>query len=281
MAAYSVIARHLCTEASSGTGPTECADDEGSHDLTITYDSNANWTTLNSAGDALETIDADGGAMALVSDMSAAGSIGGQLDGLKEVSVLWTSDISEGASAGSRIISLSKSGGDGMIAILITPTQIRLRFAEEDSGGQNIWTHDGAVSSGVYGIHTFCAVFNSAEATSQDRAKLYIDGSATSLSSAGDDIPENKTLSSQQSDMGYAILNRYGGGRQVHASVGQVEIGSGVLTADQASDYHDAVNANNDANWQGGTPAAVTKDEGGGLTTTRTSSATGSTSSST
>ena len=54
MAAASSIARWLLDEASSGTTPTECADDQSSNTLTIDYSSgDANWTSV-AAGNGLD-----------------------------------------------------------------------------------------------------------------------------------------------------------------------------------------------------------------------------------
>ncbi len=260
MAAAVSIARYLLDEASSGTSPTTAADDEaGGHDLDVDYGtSDANWSS-NADGNGLDFTDEFGTAIADIGDMSAASSIGGQLDGETEASVILVARVDTGRTTGSRILALGTDGGNAEIAIVITPDRLETRFVNESpaSGSWNFYTH--ASSDFTLGAeHIIHVVFDTTESTQGDRAKLYIDNVLQSPTTT--QIESGSALATQNANISFSLGNRPTGNREINGAVWYAEIFTGKLTTDEISDSYDALLLDHDANW-----AAVADEDVGAL----------------
>jgi hypothetical protein len=248
----SSIARYLLDEASSGTSPTTCADDgPDGHDLTIDYGtSDAEWTS-DSEGNGLDFLDTAGSAKAEIADMSAAGSIGGQLDGEQEMSFVIRSRIDSGSGNGARLFALSTSDGQREIIARVGFTEFSLQFFNEFGlGGENSYTHTGATGDEIYGTHTFVIVFDLAEATQADRCKLYIDGTLTGLTISASTLRDDVVAASQHADVNFTLGNRGDGVRELNGALLYAEVFTGKLSAAEAADIHTALSADHDAAWE-------------------------------
>lgn len=254
MASAVSIARYLLDEASSGTAPSTCADDEGGHDLTIDYGtSHANWSS-NADGNGLDFLSTSGAAVAEIADMSAAGSIGGQLDGLKEASLIFVARIDNGHANSNRVVFLGSSSGNGELAITAGTADLELRFGEENSGGDTKFnvTHDGSE-------HIYHCVWDSALAgAATTRAKLWIDG--VEQTAAVGTIPQNHTLITQAAGISFCLGNRPSANRQIDAALWYCELFTGKLSASEISDSYDALLLDHDSNWAGAPPAPADVD---------------------
>jgi hypothetical protein len=253
------IGRWLLDEASSGTSPTTAFDDEGSNDLTNDYGTSDMEYTSNAQGNGQDYLNTTGAGITVLSDMSDAGSIGGQLDGDTEASVIVVCNISDSNAAASRVIALGSDGGNTEIGLAITSNQIELRWGFESGGGWNIYNHTAGTGNEVYGLHTFHLIWDSTEAVQNRRASLYIDNVFY------DDykfntIPLNEALDTQQSNLSWSIGNRPNQTREIQAEIFYVEIFKGKLTSQQRQDSFDALAIDHDSNW-----AAVADEDVGAL----------------
>lgn len=237
------VALYLLDEASSGTTPTTADDDVGLNHLTCDYDSgNGQWGS-NSEGNGFECVDTVGNGGLSIVDHTAAGSIGGQLNGLKKFSAAWSSRVDAGAGAAHRVWSLSKSGGNGEFAVAVSNDAITIRVGFDSGGGFLSLSNFG---SEAYGLHSF--VVNVDTTLSTNRVKMYIDGSL--YGQGNGTVPQDEVLTTQVSDMGFVILNRHGGGRQVDGVMFYFEFLAGVLSTDQITSFDAAMGSSNDARWR-------------------------------
>jgi hypothetical protein len=255
MADAALVAQYFIAEADEGNSPQTCPDSSGGgHHLTTDYgvdDEDAEWTT-NGGGRGLNFINPGGIAVAGIADMSAAGSIGGQLHGATEASLLVKCNINDSTNSGPRVAALSTTAGDGELGFLVTPTKVWARWGRESGGGQGTFDHTGAVGNEVYGDHTFHFVFDSKEASQDDRCKFYIDKVPQAW--VANDIPLNATISTQLASMLFTLGNRGNGTRQMAGALWYAELCTGKYTAQEVIDSYDALLLNHDADWRAGAP---------------------------
>jgi hypothetical protein len=248
VAAYSVKARWLLNEASSGTTPTEVADDEGTSDLTIGYgDFDAEWTS-DADGNGLDFIRTTGGeAIAELADLSGAGTIGGLLEGTQEASLIMVARTDTGATAGSRTFFIGSDSGNGELAIIITSTTLELRWAQESGAAatRSRYNYDATASSVA---QVFQFVCDSGEADAEDRVKFYLDGSLQNPDSFN--IALDDVIETQDAGMSACIGNRGDLAREINGAVFYMEVGTGLLTSQQLSDSLSALQSTTDADWQ-------------------------------
>jgi len=246
MAAASSIARWLLNEASSGTTPTECADDEGSNTLTIDYSSgDAAWTSV-AAGNGLDftaTAGSSNTAIAELDDIATNGDIGSSLDAVSEVSFILRATIDAGAASGSRLFAIGTNSGDTDLSIVVDTTVLRIRW-DQESGGV-----DDTVSYSIpSGITTIGVSIDTTEAAGADRCKVYYDGSLETA--AGGTLTLDSTLDNINNTNRYATIgNRPSQNRNIDGKIYYAELFTGVLTSTQQSDAHTALASGNDANW--------------------------------
>jgi len=258
MAAASSIARWLLDEASSGTAPTTCADDQGSNDLTIDYSSgDANWTSV-AAGNGLDftaTTNTANTAIAELADISTNGDIGSKLDDVSEVSMIVRCDIDAAHNNGMRLIAIGTNSGNTDISLVLhasTPS-LRVRWDQEAGGDDDEVSYLLAIPSGIV---TVGVSIDTTETVGADRCKLYLDG--VLQANQGGTITSGSTLGSINStNRSFSLGNRPSLNRNIDGKIYYAELFNGVLTATQHSDAHTAIASDNDANWDAPSTTSV------------------------
>ena len=248
MAAAVSIARWLLDEASSGTGPTTVADDQGPNDLTIDYSSgDAEWTSI-AAGNGMDftALPATSNtAVVELEDIATNGDIGSSLDGVSELSLILVGDIVAGSGLGSRFFAIGSNSGNTDFSLVVETARVVVRW-DEESGGSG----GGVDYVFPSGVTTIGVTVDTSEAASADRVKLYYDGVLQSLVSESPALTLNSTLDSVNSTNRSATIgNRPSHNRNVQGRVYYCELFNGILTATQHLDAHNALNTDNDANW--------------------------------
>jgi hypothetical protein len=265
MSAYSVIARWLYNEASSGTTPTTVADDTGNgNDLTPDYGSgDANWASV-AAGNGLDfTADPiTGSAVAELVDIATNGTIGSSLSGVNELSFITICDIDEGHSFGPRLSQIGTAGGDGDFAILTRAApateDFLFRWNQEASGSDMSYPiPNGGYPTGLVIIHV---IIDTTQATAIDRIKVYYDG-VLQVANSGT-IVQNSTIDPDQTNRYFTSGNRGTQNRSIKGVNYYEEIGNGQFTPTQVSDSYTALLADNDADWNAGAGSTLTADSG-------------------
>lgn len=246
------IARWLLDEASSGQAPTNVVDDTGNgNDLdTIIYDgANTNWTR-NAEGNGLECIAAveTSTAIAKLEDVVANGNIASELNGATEASLIVVVDIVAGGNSGSRIFQLGSPASSGEITVDIK-TGIGSRLAV-------VWSRQTGGGEATYDIPTgltiITVIFDSADLTQNDRAKVYYDN--VLQTTVSNDIPLDEVLVVGNT-IDVSLLNRTDGERSLKGAIFYAELFKGKLTDQQRLDAYTALSNSNDNNWA--TPKAV------------------------
>ena len=246
MVAYAVKSRWLQSEASSGTAPTSTADDEGTSDLDMDYGtSDANWTS-NADGNGIDFLNTTGSAVAEKADLSAASSIGGELDGATEVSIIFVARIDASDNNMHRAFFIGSSSGNGELTLVIGTSTMELRWAQE-SGASTHRAEYAFIPSGSEDIFQF--VIDTGEAAADDRCKLTLNGSFEAVNSATT-ITEDEAINTQDVNFSMCIGNRPSANRMVNMASWYLEMGTGLLTSQQLTDSRTALLLDNDADWQ-------------------------------
>ncbi len=257
MTAYSVIARYLLDEASSGTSPTTVADDTGNDNgLTIDYSSgDAAWNS-ESGGNGLDftaAIETTDSAIAELADIVNNGNLGSSFDGATELSMIVRVTIDNSSGDGSRIFGIGTSSGNGDIAIVGGGTTLNVRFDSEDDGVEVTYT--GVPS----GITTIAVVIDSTDGTAADRIRTHLDGSATPLTAASGVLTQNVAMDDINNTSRSAYIgNRPSQNRNIDGKVWYAEIGTGQLTTTEIADAHTALSSDHDSDWAAAASAAIT-----------------------
>jgi hypothetical protein len=246
------IARHLMDEASSGTTPTECADDANSNTLTIDYSSgDAAWTSIG-AGNGLDytaTVLTANTATAELSDISTNGNIGSSFSsGTQQLSYIIVCDIDVGNNSGPRLVQIGSDSGDGDFAIATRVSDWLFRWSKE-SGGSDV-TYP--IPSGSYGtgVVVVAVVIDSTEGTAANRIKVYYDNVLQTATSGT--IALNESIDLDNTSYNFSLGNRGSLNRNINGKIYYSELFTGALTATEVEDAYDALILDNDANWQGG-----------------------------
>lgn len=247
MAAAVSIARYLLDEASSGSSPTTCADDEGGHDLTIDYGvGDAEWSS-NADGNGLDFLGTSGAAGAVIDDMSDAGSIGGQLDGAAEASIILVARPDSDSSSFHRGLYLGKSSGNGDIAITFGSGKLQMRWNDDDGGGSSEYSYSSNGSEDVFHF-----VWDSNAATAAGRGRFWLNGVEQTAKYLSTTIGSGDTLATQSSTISLCLGNRPDLTRQNDLAIWYCELFTGQLTTTEISDSYDALILDHDANWDVG-----------------------------
>jgi hypothetical protein len=257
MAAYSVVARWLLDEASTGSGPSSASDQTGNgNTLTIDYNSgDAEWTSIAGGNgvDFTSTACTTGGKLEL-SGIDATGNIGSSFDSVTEASCIFVADIDAGDPNAARIFQIGTASGNGDLGVVHYGSNLAVRWDyESGASGDEVW-FPGIQGAGLTVVHI---VFDTTQATASDRVKVYYDGVQQS-DTAGTYPDQNVDLSGINASSRYMTIgNRNSKNRNVDGRIYYLEIGTGQLTPTQISDTDTALSASNDD------PAL---DDGGGVT---------------
>ena len=243
------IARWLLDEASSGTGPTECADSAGDNTLTIDYSSgDAAWTSV-SGGNGLDFTAAAASAnsaIAELADIATNGDIGSSFDAATSLSCLIVTTIDNGHAFGARLLHIGTNSGNGDFGVLAEVSNLIVRW-DQEGGGQEV---DYTLPSG---LTTIGITIDTTESTGADRCKVYYDGSLQT--SIGGVLTINQALDDiNATNRSICIGNRPSQNRNIDGKVYYAELFTGQLTATEHSDAHTALSLDNDADPFGSAP---------------------------
>ncbi|MBL4940926.1 MAG: hypothetical protein JKY81_04610 [Colwellia sp.] len=256
------IARYLLDEASSGTSPTECADDQGSNTLTIDYSSgDANWVNIT-PGNGLDFTAASttaNSAIAELADISTNGDIGSSLDGVSGASCLFVIDLDNGNNNGARAFHIGTNTGNGDFGVTFDGTErLFVRWDYEDTSN-NFHVYPAPSLTGAVVI---AIVVDTTQAAEADRTKVYYDN-VLKTRATGDTIAQNSTLDNVNStNRSMCLGNRPSQNRNVDGALYYFELFTGQLTATEVEDAYDALILDNDADWAAGGASTLTADSG-------------------
>lgn len=253
MTAATSIARWLLDEASSGTTPTTCADDTGNGNaLQIDYSSgDAAWTSIASGNgwDVTATDNTAVGPKLYITDAVSTGNIVSSLNNAVEASLLIDCDIATPSSTVTLLRIANQASGSACLSVLMDSSrQIALVWgAEYGTYGGFDWQ---AIATGrtIIGIR-----IDSSLATSADRAILYVNGSAVSIQTSGDNISQNLAFAQEPGyNPSVSLMNNMASSNNAQGKIYYAELFTGSLTTTQLGDANTALSADNDANWAGG-----------------------------
>lgn len=251
MASAVSIARHLLSEASSGTAPTVAADDANSNDLAIDYGGgDAVWTSIPSGNglDYTAPVLTANTAIMTLSDIANNGNIGSSFpDGTKELSYIICCDIDIGNNSGPRLIQIGTNNGDGDFAIATRVSNWLFRWSKQSGGSDIVYpVPSGGYGTGAVTVHV---VINSAKANAADRIKVYYDKVLQTAISGT--IALNESIDLDNSSYNFSLGNRETLDRNINGKIYYSELFTGVLTDQQVIDSYDAIIVDNDSNWAG------------------------------
>lgn len=253
MAAYNAVARFLLSD--TGT-PATSADDTGNgNTVTANYGTaEAAWTS-NPAGNGWDQLSLTSGAGLFLQDITATGNLVAQLDGAKELSMLFRIKLDAGNSNVGRMFAITAGGNNGDVAL-----------CADDNGHAIIrWNNSDGVRvpvSILAALKTIAVKINTAEGAASDRVKVHFNGSATAETGLIGTYPTlNEAISINSTDRDLCIMNREAGARACDGQAFYAEIGTGLLTTAQIADSHTAIASNNDADWASAPPATPSLDD--------------------
>lgn len=239
------IARWLLSEASSGTTPTECADDTGNvNTLTIDYGtSNLEWINVT-AGNGLQSLSNDHDAIAELANISANGNIGSSLEGAHSCSLVIRGDFLSGLTLAGRLFHIGTSAGGGDIAIVnaLAPERLIVRFDAEVTNYANDYAE-----TFPSGIQTIIAVIDTSEALAADRCKFYIDNVLQTPTAST--IVRFSKIYPDQTDRSVCLFNRPDNLRGAEAKLFYAELFTGKLSDTERALAHTNLTNNNDTDW--------------------------------
>lgn len=233
------VAQYLLNEASSGQGPTNALDNMGTpfnllHDYSTTplqpeYFSGANGKGL----EWITTADAGGPHSSIVGTKIVT-----QIDGNVVASLCTVIDIDSVTGAGVRFFHIGETTSDGAFSLMASDSaEISFSF------NNKIAKFALAVTSGRYVIH---AVFDSAQIKSEDRLRVYADGTRLEYNSGP--LPSaSETLDLSHASARMFIGNRDGNVRSPDGKISYCSIFDGAVSQDQITMEASALAANDDA----------------------------------
>lgn len=244
MAAYSQLAFFPLDEASSGTSPTQVTDSENALTVPITYNSNANWTSVAAGNGVQFTAVAGSATGALISRLDFTGTaLASGISGATEMSaygVFSATDVDDGCV----IFIIGRDDGlGGLFSLRWTGdagTGFNGRWNNDDAAGAVYYDMPGAENVADGDLHTFVLVFDPA---STDDLNLWIDGNSIPVGFSEDPAGALPTITA---DHFIAIGNHLNNSAGFTGRIMALGIGTGVLTSGQISDIHTALLSNND-----------------------------------
>lgn len=252
MSAYTALFRALLDEAASGTSPTTVVDSEGTADLTPNYATSLAAYTTGSNGRGVQFTHTHGAASG-AQLLGAASSLNSGLGGANEASLSARFTITGTAATRGTIVVLGHlDGGGGLLRLSIEPDGFggygaEAAFGAEDTDGANLyqWAYFNLGSMGA-GEHTISVVWDTTQATANNRCKLWLD--KTEITDVVENIiTQNTTIrtigSSDRISIGSNVART---GQAFQGTVWAVEFGFGQLTTTQINDIHDAWAVDND-----------------------------------
>lgn len=243
-------------EAASGTAPTTAADTKGPNTADIDYSSgDAEWTTdgggTGNGFDFTATSVTNASAVIELEDIVNNGDIGSSFDGVKTAhAVIRVGDLT-GHSFGARVLFIGTNSGNGDFAVVMTAIGLAVRWDQESGGSGSEVTYLLPAS----GLSTIGVDVDTTEAVAADRITVYYDGVVEPLDSGtmpGLNVDLGNVNSTNRS---LCIGNRPDGNRNINGVIYAVGLGNTVLGATAHLDAHNALAADNDANYE--TPVAA------------------------
>lgn len=250
----STVCRYLFDEASSGTTPTQVADDTGNgNNLVITYSGDSNWTSI-AAGNGMEFTNAagqaNGGKCARV---LSAGNLDTSFVGATKLQAIVQVEVDDTHSFGCRVLDLGTGAGNPDFGMYQITTTFNVVWAYE-SGTGGVAKFPSLVGQGP----TVVAVqVDTTQAVANDRVKVWYDGVAQTPTVATT-VPQNETITLTTGTKYISIGSRYDDTRSLNGKVYYAEIDTVLLSEAQLQSASADIAANNDANWAA--PVTITYD---------------------
>lgn len=243
------VARYLLDEASTGTTPTTCADDTGNgNTLTIDYSSgDLQWTSITE-GNGLDFLAAsvtNATAVCILNDVATNGSVGAALDGATQVWFAMSIGNIAGHSSGARLFAVGTDSGNTDVSVIKEESDIWHVRWDMETGGDNFQSEQIFHTAKAH--ETLIVQIDTTQASRADALQFYIDGSAITAQFTTSYVQNAALGNVNSTDRNLTLGNRGDTNRNVQGQIYYAEMGTGVLTAQEVSDLHTNLIADNDS----------------------------------